>query len=165
MECVIYWAILGAYYAFKYYRQLQEREVHLSQLKIQLSESQLRALKMQIHPHFLFNTLNALSTIVMQGKKKPAVSMIAQFGDFLRMTLEDEGKEEILFAKEIEFVQRYLDIEKIRFQDKLNIRIEIHPATLEALVPSLILQPIVENAVRYAIAPRETPGCITFALN
>jgi sensor histidine kinase YesM len=161
VDWIVYWTILGAFYAFEYYRRFQERELRNSQLQSQLNEAELRALKMQIHPHFLFNTLNALSTIVKQGKKKQADSIISQLGSFLRMTLDEGGTDEIPLEKELEFVRMYLEIEKIRFQDKLEIQLEIHPSTYNAFVPALILQPIVENAVRYAIAPKESIGTIT----
>jgi len=161
VDWIAYWAILGAFYAFEYYRRMRERDLRNAHLQTQLMESRLQTLKMQIHPHFLFNTLNALSTIVKQGNKKQADSMITLFGGFLRMTLEEGDKNEIPLEKEIEYIRHYLEIEKIRFQDKLVLNFDIQPSTLIAFVPALILQPIVENAVRYAIAPRESPGTIT----
>jgi sensor histidine kinase YesM len=161
VNLIIYWTILGVFYAMDYYNQYRERELRCVQLKNQLNESRLKALKMQIHPHFLYNTLNALSTLVLQNKKEQAVSMIAKFGDFLRMTLDDEGRETIPLAQELEFAQRYLDIQKIRFQDRLTVHWDVQPSSLNALVPNLILQPIVENAVRHAVASREEGGSIT----
>ena len=129
-----------------------------AQLQQQLSESQLRALKMQLHPHFLFNTLNALSTLVKKGENESARKMINRFADFLRLTIEEQGANEIPLEQELAFVDRYLDVEKIRFQEKLNIERKIDPETLSGFVPNLILQPLIENALRYAIAPKEKAG-------
>ena len=161
VDWMVYWTIFLGGYAIDFYNRFQERELRFAQLQNQLTESKLQALKMQIHPHFLFNTLNALSTIVKQGKKKQADAMISLLAGFLRTTLEEGTKDEISFEKELDFVKKYLEMEKIRFQDKLTVRLDIDAAILTAHVPHLILQPIVENAVRYGIAQRETPGCIT----
>jgi two-component system LytT family sensor kinase len=112
---------------------------------------------MQLHPHFLFNTLNAISTLV---HKDPEVAdrMIARLSDLLRLTLENIGVQEVRLAQELEFLERYLEIERMRFPDRLEVRMRIAPETLDARAPYLILQPLVENAIRHGIAPRSTRG-------
>ena len=114
---------------------------------------------MQLHPHFLFNTLHSISALL---NKDPQASrkMITRLGDFLRLTLENSGAQEVTLQKEMEFLTCYLEIERIRFQDRLVTRMNLDEETLDAMVPNLILQPIVENAIRHAIAPRSTPGQI-----
>src|SRR5215212_2936027 len=128
-----------------------------SQLETQLSQAQLQALKMQLHPHFLFNTLHLISALIHKDTET-ARKMIARLGDFLRLTLENSGTQEVTLREEIEFLSCYLEIERIRFQDRLTTRISIDPEAFEAQVPNLILQPLVENAIRHAVAPRSTQG-------
>ena len=156
---MIYWLILLISYAFDYQRRYREGEVRTTRLEAQLAQAQLQALKMQLHPHFLFNTLHSISALV---HKNPiaAERMIARLGDFLRLTLENSGAQEISLQQEIEFLKCYLEIERIRFADRLTVQIDIEPQTLDARLPNLILQPIVENAIRHGIAPRTSPGRI-----
>ena len=158
VDFMIYWAILGGFFTLAYYVKYRERELRCSQLEVQLVESRLQALKMQIHPHFLFNTMNALSTIVMKEQTEQAMKMISRFSDFLRMTLEETGKQQVPLDQELGFIQSYLEVEKIRFQEKLQVHFDVEPNTLSAFVPNLILQPIVENAIRYAVLPKESTG-------
>ncbi len=155
----IYLLIAISFYAFSYYRRYREGQLRTFQLEAQLSQAQLHALKMQLHPHFLFNTLHSISALL---NKDPQASrkMITRLGDFLRLTLENSGAQEVTLQKEMEFLTCYLEIERIRFQDRLVTRTELGEETLDAKVPNLILQPIVENAIRHAIAPRSTPGLI-----
>ncbi len=154
-----YWAILGVIYAFNYYRKFREHELKASQLQTQLAQAQLQALKMQLHPHFLFNTLHAISSL-MRKDVEAADSMITRLSDLLRLTLENTGVQEVTLRQELEFLERYLEIEQTRFRDRLQVRMEIEPETLDARVPNLILQPLVENAIRHGIAPRSVPGWI-----
>jgi len=114
---------------------------------------------MQLHPHFLFNTLHSISALLNQ-QPEAARTMITRLGDFLRLTLENSGTQEVTLQKEMEFLQCYLEIERVRFQDRLRTRVDVSPPALDAKVPNLILQPIVENAIRHGIAPRSTPGLI-----
>jgi len=146
-------------YSFGYYRRYREGELRSVRLEAQLSQAQLQALKMQLHPHFLFNTLHSISALL---NKQPdaARTMITRLGDFLRLTLENAGTQEVTLKKEMEFLQCYLEIERVRFQDRLVTRVDVSPPALDARVPNLILQPIVENAIRHGIAPRSTPGLI-----
>jgi LytS/YehU family sensor histidine kinase len=128
-------------------------------LEGQLAQAQLQALKMQLHPHFLFNTLNSISALLHKDVDA-ADEMIGELGDFLRMTLENDGAQTVRLEQELEFLKSYLEIERVRFQDRLTIGFAIDPDTLDAYVPNLILQPIIENAIRYAIAPRAEQGMI-----
>jgi two-component system LytT family sensor kinase len=155
----IYMLIALTGYAFSYYRRFSEGQVRTLQLEAQLSQAQLHALKMQLHPHFLFNTLHSISALLNKDADA-ARKMITRLGDFLRLTLENSGSQEVTLRQEMEFLSCYLEIERIRFQDRLVTRMDVAQQTLDAKVPNLILQPIVENAIRHGIAPRSTPGLI-----
>jgi signal transduction histidine kinase len=156
---LVYWAILGAYQGFDYHRRLRDREKRAVQLEAQLVQAQLQALKMQLHPHFLFNTLNSISALLHRDLEL-ADRMIARLGDFLRLTLDNSGAQEVTLREELEFLKCYLEIERVRFQDRLDVSYNVAPETLDALVPNLVWQPIVENAIRHAIAPRAGHGRI-----
>jgi hypothetical protein len=160
LELIVYGMILGVGYAFSYYRRYREREVRASQLESQLAQAQLQALKMQLHPHFLFNTLNGIAGLVRDHKNKAAVDMIAGLSDLLRHTLENAGRQEVPLRDELDFLELYLDIQQMRFSDRLRVQMEIAPETLEARVPNLILQPLVENAIRHGVARRITCGLV-----
>jgi two-component system, LytTR family, sensor kinase len=150
--------VLGAH-ALLYYDEFRAGELQQSSLKAQLAEAQLRALKMQLHPHFLFNTLHSISSLILEDPPK-ANSMIARLGDFLRLTIDNSDQQLVTLKEEIEFLRTYLEIEQVRFGDRLTVTFEMQPATLSARVPHLILQPVVENAIQHAIAPRAMPGRI-----
>lgn len=154
--------IVIAAHAFIYYESFRAGEAKRLALKAQLSQAQLQALKVQLHPHFLFNTLHSISSLVLEDPPK-ANAMLARLGDFLRLTLEHSSEHMVTLKQEIEFLRCYLEIEQVRFEDRLTVDFKIEPATLTAPVPHLILQPIVENAVRHAIAPRAAPGHISIA--
>jgi len=155
----IYLLIALTGYAFSYYRRFREGQVRTLQLESQLSQAQLHALRMQLHPHFLFNTLHSISALLNKDAEA-ARKMITRLGDFLRLTLENSGAQEVTLRQEMEFLSCYLEIERIRFQDRLVTHMDVAQQTLDAKVPNLILQPIVENAIRHGIAPRSTPGLI-----
>jgi two-component system, LytTR family, sensor kinase len=155
----IYLLIALMSYAFSYYRRYREGQLRTLQLEAQLSQAQLQALKMQLQPHFLFNTLHSISALLNKDPEA-ARKMITRLGDFLRLTLENSGSQEITLQQEMEFLTCYLEIERIRFQNRLVTRMDVAQPTLVAKVPNLILQPIVENAIRHGIAPRSTPGLI-----
>ncbi|MCI0387422.1 MAG: sensor histidine kinase [Acidobacteria bacterium] len=158
-ELLVYWAIIGIVNALDYYRRYQERELKASQLEARLVESQLEALRMQLHPHFLFNTLNSIS-VLMRRDVDAADRMLLQLSSLLRTTLARNTAHEIPLRQELEFLERYLEIEQTRYRDRLTVRMQIDPAALEGLVPQLIFQPLVENAIRHGIADRESGGLI-----
>jgi two-component system LytT family sensor kinase len=155
-----YWAILGVGYAFAYYQKFREREVRAAQLESQLAQAQLHALKMQLHPHFLFNTLHAIAGLVRQHREEAAVDMIAGLSELLRYTLENAGRQEVPLRHELDFLDRYLAIQQMRFSDRLKVRMKIAPDALDAYVPNLILQPLVENSIRHGIARHADAGLI-----
>jgi signal transduction histidine kinase len=154
-----YWAILGASLALENYRKYRERELRASQLETRLAEAQLQVLKMQLHPHFLFNTLHAISTL-MHRDVEAAERMLTRLSDLLRHSLEHVGVQEVSLKQELEFLDRYVEIEKVRFGDRLAVEVRVDPELLDARVPNLILQPLVENAIRHGIAPRAAGGRI-----
>ena len=156
---ITYWIILGLYHTFDYYRKNRERELQTSQLEGQLAQAQLKALKMQLHPHFLFNTLHSISALV-HADPEAAERMIARLSDLLRLTLDNEGTQEVSLKQELAFLEQYLEIERTRFPDRLSVEMDIDPEALDACVPNLILQPLVENAIRHGIAPRPEAGFI-----
>jgi hypothetical protein len=160
LELIVYGMILGVGYAFSYYSRYRERELRTSQLEAQLAQAELQALKMQLHPHFLFNTLNGIAGLVRDRNNKAAVSMIAGLSDLLRHTLENAGRQEVPLREELEFLELYLDIQQMRFPDRLNVQMKIATEALDAQVPNLILQPLVENAIRHGVSLRASSGTV-----
>ena len=154
---LFYALLLGIAHLVLYYRRYREREQAAEQLARGLTEARLQALKMQLQPHFLFNTLNAISALI-PAEAKPARRMLARLGDLLRTTLEHEETQEVTLREELAFLEPYLEIEQARLEDRLTVVMNIAPETLDARVPHLILQPLVENAVRHGIATRIEPG-------
>ena len=159
IDLIIASLIVIAVHALLYYQNFRASELAQSSLKTELAQAQLRALKMQLHPHFLFNTLHSISSLVLEDPSK-ANSMIARLGDFLRLTLENSNQQLVSLKEETEFLRCYLEIEQVRFGDRLAVALELEPQTLSVQVPHLILQPVVENAIQHAIAPRATRGHI-----
>lgn len=157
---ILYWLLLAIVLSFFYQQQYQQEVLKASRLGAQLSESRLQALKMQLHPHFLFNTLHSITALVIGNENRDAVKMINRLSEFLRLTLESADEQLVTLKNELEFTERYLEIESIRFQDRLTIQMDIDPQTLDAEVPNLLLQPLVENAVRHGIAPHSTANRI-----
>ena len=158
-EMITYWAIVGLSLAAIYYHESQERALKTSQLETRLVEAQLHTLQRQLQPHFLFNTLHAISAL-MHRDVDQADRMITRLGELLRMTLEKVGVAEVRVRDEIEFLEKYLQIEQTRFQDRLAVNFEVQPETLDARVPTLVLQPLVENAIKHGISPRPGRGTI-----
>lgn len=156
---LVYWGTLVAAHAFEYYRQLQAGKTRAAQLSQQLVAAQLAALKMQIHPHFLFNTLNSIAALLHKDVEA-ADRMIARLSDFLRLTLKSSETNHVVLRQELEFTKAYLDIEKIRFQERLVVEVSVVPDALDARVPNLILQPLIENAVRHGIARQTATGIL-----
>jgi two-component system, LytTR family, sensor kinase len=158
-EMMAYWAIVAVYSAVQYHGEAQDRALKASRLDAQLAEAQLQALQRQLHPHFLFNTLNAISAL-MHRDVEAADQMLARLSDLLRIALDQRGQQEVPLKDELEFLQKYLEIEQARFGDRLTVEFVIDPETLDAQVPNLILQPLVENSIRHAVAVRIEPGHI-----
>jgi hypothetical protein len=160
IELIIYAAILGLSYAVSYYSRFREGEFRAAQLETRLTQAQLQTLKMQLQPHFLFNTLNGIAGLVRDSRNKDAVDMLAGLSDLLRYTLENAGKQEVPLKEELEFLELYLDIQQMRFSDRLRVDMQVTPETLDAMVPNLILQPLMENAIRHGISRRTAAGTV-----
>jgi two-component system LytT family sensor kinase len=165
-----YWAVIAlqAVYRSQKNAKVREREafelrVQASELARQLATAQLSSLKMQLQPHFLFNTLGAIVVLIQQQQTAQAEAMVEKLGDLLRLTLEDVEAQEVPLWRELEFLRLYLAIEQVRFQDRLKVRIESAPALSDVLVPHMVLQPIVENAVRHGLDQSEEPVMIEVA--
>lgn len=154
---LVYWTIVGLVHTLSYYRLYRDREVRAAQLETRLARTQLQVLRAQLQPHFLFNTLNSISAL-MHRDVEAADRMVTRLGDLLRLSLTHTERQEVSLRQELEFLERYLDIQRTRFRDRLTVTVTPDPEALDALVPSLVLQPIVENAIRYAIEPRAGPG-------
>jgi two-component system, LytTR family, sensor kinase len=159
-ELMSYAGVVAAGHAMDVYRRFRERELQAAQLEGQLARAHLHALEMQLQPHFLFNTLNSISELV-HDDPTAAELMVAQLGDLLRMTMAGDGRQEVPLSRELELVGAYLEIERTRFQDRLSVKKQVEPDVLDALVPTLLLQPLVENAVRHGLSPRVAPGTVT----
>lgn len=151
-------AFCAMYMGIGYYLATQEENKRALAAATLAKEAELRALRYQLHPHFLFNTLNAISTLVVDERTHDATRMIARLGDFLRATLDGGNTHEVALADELSLTEHYLDIEKVRLGDRLAITTHVGPETLQATVPYLLLQPLVENAIRHGIAPRRLGG-------
>lgn len=150
--------------ALDYHRRLRERELAASRLESQLIEARLNALRMQLQPHFLFNALNSVSMLVRQGESATAVRMVARLSDLLRYVLDGGSDGTVPLRSEIEFVGRYLEIEQLRFGDRLHVIIDVEDSVMDTAVPGLLLQPLVENAVRHAVAKRAAATTIELSV-
>lgn len=160
---LFYSLILGISSALDYYRQFRERQLRASQLEAQLAHAELQMLKMQLHPHFLFNTLNGITGLVRDNDNAAAVQMLVRLSDLLRQTLDNAGKQEVRLAEELEWLELYLKLQQIRFSDRLRVSIHAAPDALDAMIPNLITQPLVENAIRHGLAPRSAPGSVSLS--
>jgi len=157
-----YTTIVGAIYSVGYYSESQARKLKEAQLETRLAEARLRTLEAELQPHFLFNTLHAISTLVHVNPDS-ADRMISRLSDLLRLTFDRTGTPRVSLQEELEFLQKYLEIEQIRFQDRLTVQYDIDPETLDAEVPRLILQPLVENAIKHGVSPRSGLGTVEIA--
>jgi two-component sensor histidine kinase len=155
-------AIVAMAHAFFYYRESQQRALETAQLETRLIDAQLQTLQSQLHPHFLFNTLHAVSAL-MHRDVQAADRMLVQLSDLLRMTLDTARHPEIRLNEEMDFLSKYLQIEQVRLGDRLSVHFDVDEDVLDAVVPALILQPIVENAIKHGIAPHVRPGRVTVA--
>jgi two-component system, LytTR family, sensor kinase len=156
-EMMTYWAVVGLSHALDFHRESQERELTAAHLETRLAEANLQALQRQLHPHFLFNTLHTISAL-MHRDTEAADAMLERLGDLLRLTLERIGMQQVRLKDEIDFVDKYLEIERARFGDRLRVHFDIDARILDASVPNLLLQPLVENAVRHGIARKVGGG-------
>ncbi len=156
-DLLIYLAVLAAGFARDYFLRYEERRAHAARLQAQLTSARLDALRMQIHPHFFFNTLHAISSLV-ERDPRGVRRMIARLSDLLRYTLDEKAEQEVPLRQELQFLDDYLDIQRIRFPDKLKVETDVSAEALDALVPSLIMQPLVENAVKHGISRRQGGG-------
>jgi len=157
---VTFWSIVAVSQAILYYRKYRDRELEATRLEAKLAQAQLDVLKSELHPHFLFNTLHGISTL-MHRDVEAADRMLSRLGDLLRQSLEHLGKQKTPLKEELDFLSLYLEIEQMRLGDRLSVELDVAPDTLELDVPSFVLQPLVENALRHAIAPRAKGGCVS----
>lgn len=162
LDIFIYWAALSVCHAVAFFRYSEQRERRTLELEARLSQAQLQALRMQLNPHFLFNTLNAISTLV-HTNPNVADEMITDLSELLRISLDSSDEQEIPLCREVEYLRCYLDIEKTRFGDRLRIEQNVPLELQNAYVPTFILQPLVENAIRHGIEPQREPGLITIS--
>lgn len=160
IEVLVYGFVFGLVGVIQYQIRAQREKVRSLELERQLSDARLRALQTQIEPHFLFNTLNAITTLVELGRQQEAVEMLAHLNAILKSTLKRTLPAKVPLAQELEIVENYLAIEQVRFADRLRIEIKVEPGALDSLVPCFLLQPIVENAIRHGIARCESDGLI-----
>ncbi|HYE30383.1 MAG TPA: histidine kinase [Methylomirabilota bacterium] len=158
----IYWIIVSVTQVVTFYQELHARELRNRELETGLARARLQALQMQLNPHFLFNTLHTISAL-MHKDVNAADDMLSHLSLLLRETLESSGSHEVQLSEEVDFLKRYLHIEQTRFGERLNIHWDIHPDTLNAYVPTLVLQPIIENAIRHGIEPHARPGVVHIA--
>ncbi|MGH9554396.1 MAG: sensor histidine kinase, partial [Terriglobales bacterium] len=159
LDVILYFTIAAAWHGLGYYQRFRERQRRASDLEARLARARLQILTAQLQPHFLFNTLHSISAL-MYRDVAAADRLMARLSDLLRLTLENVDKPQIALKQEMEFLSGYLEIEQTRFRDRLSVEMDVDPAALEARVPSMLLQPLVENALRYAVAPRSAPGRI-----
>ena len=162
LALLTYWLILVVLRGLESRRRLRDERLRSARLETQLAQSQLQALRMQLQPHFLFNTLNAISALALAEPLRARL-MIARLSDFLRMTLEQRHAQQVPLSQEVEFLRCYLDIQQVRFQDRLSTRLDVAEDTLHAAVPSMILQPLVENALRHGLLAKAEPGKLRVA--
>ena len=158
---LIFYALIASIgYLLRTYQQLRERELATSRLETNLAEARLGALRMQLHPHFLFNTLNTVAMYIREGDRETSIRAVTRLSELLRRLLEDGGAHEVPLSHEIEHARKYLEIETLRFSDRLTVEFDV-PATLDhAMVPNLVLQPLIENAIRHGIGQKGGAGSI-----
>jgi signal transduction histidine kinase len=161
VQTLLYWGVIAADRGLAYQRRYREAELLRAQLETRLVEAQLDALRGQLQPHFLFNTLNAISVLMRKGDGTAAVRMLSGLSELLRRSLSSLTVERTALRAELDFLGHYLDIQRVRFPDRLRVDIDAGPGALAARVPSLLLQPLVENAIEHGVGPRASGGRIT----
>lgn len=159
----MYFTTLGCMHAFAYFVEAKEREAQAARLAAQVAEARLGALRMQLHPHFLFNSLNAITVLVRDQDTAAAGRMLDLLSDVLRQVLRSDKAHEVSLDTELRFIERYLAIEQVRFSDRLRVRFDVDDELLDATVPEFVLQPLVENALRHGIAKRADGGVVEIA--
>ncbi len=160
LDVLVYWSLVGVCQAITHFRRSQEREQRAAELEARLTSAKLQALRMQINPHFLFNTLNSIAALVYVNPRA-ADEMLGDLSELLRRSLDSMEEQEITLAQELEFIGAYISIEQKRFGERLRVEQSVPDELMKALVPALILQPLVENAIRHGIEPRRGPGLIS----
>ncbi len=160
IDMAYYWAVLAFGYSLEIYRRYKNEELKAAQLEARLIETELKALREQLRPHFLFNTMNTIAVLVREQKNDEAVNLIARLSSLLRISLDSTRVHEVTVRQEMDFLERYIDIQKARFSDRLAVGIAIEPEAMEARIPNLLLQPLVENAILHGVAPKFGPGRI-----
>ncbi len=158
VQMIIYWGVIAVDRGLVYQRRYQEAELHRAQLEAHLVEAKLDALRSQLQPHFLFNTLNAITVLVRKKEHAAAIKMLSGVSELLRRSLSSLTRERVPLRDELDFLGHYLEIQRVRFSDRLRTTLHTEPAALAALVPSLSLQPLVENAIEHGIGPRARGG-------
>ncbi|MCC5024790.1 MAG: histidine kinase [Candidatus Synoicihabitans palmerolidicus] len=163
IDVVFYWAIILGGYTFEIYRKYKNEQIKAAQLESRLVQTELSSLKQQLHPHFLFNTMNTIAVLVREERNNEAVSLLSKLSVLLRISLDTSRVEEVTVRQEMEFLERYIDIQMMRFADRLSVNTSITTEALEALMPNLLLQPLVENAILHGVAPKNGPGNVRVA--
>lgn len=161
LNLFIYVAIVGCTTAYDYYTRFRQSERYSSNLEAKLAQAELQALKAQLQPHFLFNTHHSIISLMLKHRNDEAIKMLTQLSDLLRITLQNTNQQILPLKEELETLELYLGIQRIRFQDRLEVQIDIEPETQDAAVPYLLLQPIVENALKHGVEPLTGKGVVT----
>lgn len=163
IDMAFYWAVIAFGYVQQLHQRVKNEELKAAQLESKLMETELKALKQQLHPHFLFNTLNTISVLVREKRNDEAVHLLARLSTLLRMSLDRTHEHEVTLRQEMEFIEPYLEIQQVRFLDRLSVHTTISAQALDARIPNLLLQPIVENAILHGIAGKNGPGKVEIA--
>lgn len=158
IDMAFYWGVIAFGYSLEIHERYKSEELKSAQLEARLVETELKALREQLRPHFLFNTMNTIAVLVREKKNDAAVTLLAQLSSLLRMSLDTGRTHEVTLREEMNFLERYIEIQKARFSDRLSVSVEIEPAALEARIPNLLLQPLVENAILHGVAAKSGPG-------
>lgn len=158
VDIAFYWAAVGFGYSFQLYQRFKSEELKAAQLEARLVETELKALRQQMHPHFLFNTMNTVAVLVREGRTDEAVTLLARLSSLLRMSLDQTGVPEVTLRQELDFLERYIEIQQMRFSDRLTVTVDVAPEAMSARIPNLLLQPLVENAILHGVAPKAGPG-------